>query len=380
MHYRRFGTLHRDVSALGFGAMRLPIVDNDPAHVDEAEAIRMIRYAIDHGVTYVDTAYPYHKGTSEVVVGKALQEGYREKVSLATKMPTWLVTSPDDFDTYFSEQLERLQTDHIDFYLLHALNKERWPSMVDLKVFEWAEHQMEENRITYLGFSFHDTLDVFKEIVDSYDWTFCQIQYNYMDEHHQAGTEGLKYAASRNLGVIVMEPIRGGQLAADPPRPIQEIWERAPLTRTPADWALQWVWNHPEVSVVLSGMSTMTQVKENVASAEKSGPHTLTDEELRIIAEVRDMYRTLCPIPCTNCSYCLPCPNGVRIPRIFEIYNEAVMYNSPDRARRSYAFLKEGERADSCEQCGNCEEVCPQSIEIREWLSKVNRFFKEGGN
>jgi predicted aldo/keto reductase-like oxidoreductase len=380
MHYRRFGTLHMDVSALGFGAMRLPIVDNDPAHVDEAEAIRMIRYAIDHGVTYVDTAYPYHKGTSEVVVGKALQEGYRERVSLATKMPTWLVTSPDDLDKYFSEQLERLQTDHIDFYLLHALNKERWPSMVDLKVCEWAEHQMEENRITYLGFSFHDNLEVFKEIVDSYDWTFCQIQYNYMDEHYQAGTEGLKYAASRNLGVVVMEPIRGGQLAADPPRPIQEIWERAPLTRTPADWALQWVWNHPEVSVVLSGMSTMTHVKENVASAEKSGPHTLTDEELRIIAEVRDMYRTLCPIPCTNCSYCLPCPNGVRIPRIFEIYNEAVMYNSPDRARRFYAFLKEGERADSCEQCGNCEEVCPQSIEIREWLSKVDRFFKEGGN
>jgi predicted aldo/keto reductase-like oxidoreductase len=380
MHYRRFGTLHMDVSALGFGAMRLPIVDNDPAHVDEAEAIRMIRYAIDHGVTYVDTAYPYHKGTSEVVVGKALQEGYRERVSLATKMPTWLVTSPDDLDKYFSEQLERLQTDHIDFYLLHALNKERWPSMVDLKVCEWAEHQMEENRITYLGFSFHDNLEVFKEIVDSYDWTFCQIQYNYMDEHYQAGTEGLKYAASRNLGVVVMEPIRGGQLAADPPRPIQEIWERAPLTRTPADWALQWVWNHPEVSVVLSGMSTMTHVKENVASAEKSGPHTLTDEELRIIAEVRDMYRTLCPIPCTNCSYCLPCPNGVRIPRIFEIYNEAVMYNSPDRARRFYAFLKEGERADSCEKCGNCEEVCPQSIEIREWLSKVDRFFKEGGN
>jgi predicted aldo/keto reductase-like oxidoreductase len=380
MHYRRFETLHMDVSALGFGAMRLPIVDNDPAHVDEAEAIRMIRYAIDHGVTYVDTAYPYHKGTSEVVVGKALQEGYRERVSLATKMPTWLVTSPDDLDKYFSEQLERLQTDHIDFYLLHALNKERWPSMVDLKVCEWAEHQMEENRITYLGFSFHDNLEVFKEIVDSYDWTFCQIQYNYMDEHYQAGTEGLKYAASRNLGVVVMEPIRGGQLAADPPRPIQEIWERAPLTRTPADWALQWVWNHPEVSVVLSGMSTMTHVKENVASAEKSGPHTLTDEELRIIAEVRDMYRTLCPIPCTNCSYCLPCPNGVRIPRIFEIYNEAVMYNSPDRARRFYAFLKEGERADSCEKCGNCEEVCPQSIEIREWLSKVDRFFKEGGN
>jgi predicted aldo/keto reductase-like oxidoreductase len=380
MHYRRFGTLPMDVSALGFGAMRLPIVESDPAHIDEAEAIRMIRYAIDHGVTYVDTAYPYHKGTSEVVVGKALQEGYREKVSLATKMPTWLVTSPDDFDTYFSEQLERLQTDHIDFYLLHALNKERWPSMVNLKVCEWAEHQIEENRITYLGFSFHDTLDVFKEIIDSYDWAFCQIQYNYMDEHYQAGTEGLKYAASRNLGVIVMEPIRGGQLAADPPRPIQEIWERAPLTRTPADWALQWVWNHPEVSLVLSGMSTMAQVKENVASAEKSGPHTLTDEELRIIAEVRDMYRTLCPISCTNCSYCLPCPNGVRIPRIFEIYNEALMYNSPDRARRSYTFLKEGERADSCQQCGDCEEVCPQSIKIREWLSKVDQFFKEGGN
>ncbi len=354
--------------------MRLPIINDDRGNIEEPEAIRMMRYAVDHGVNYIDTAYPYHEGTSEIVVGKALQNGYRQKVRLATKLPCWLIEKSEDFDRYFNEQLERLQTDYIDSYLLHALREKTWSTMNELNVFEWAEQKISDGYIKYLGFSFHDTYEMFKRIVDGYDrWTFCQIQYNYMDEDYQAGTKGLKYAASKGLAVIVMEPIRGGQLAY-PPQPIQELWDTAPRTRTPAAWALQWVWNHPEVSLLLSGMSTMEQVKENVVTADVSGPNTLTADELALIAQVRDEYRELCPIPCTNCEYCVPCPNNVRIPFIFETYNSAIMYNKPKTARRSYRRLKEEERADQCVQCGECEEKCPQSIEIMKWLEKAHEF------
>jgi predicted aldo/keto reductase-like oxidoreductase len=289
MQYRTFGKLDWEPSALGFGAMRLPVIDDNPGKIDEPEATRMLRYAIDHGVNYVDTAYPYHEETSETFLGRALQDGYRQRIKLATKLPSWLVKVAEDCDRYLNEQLERLQTETIDFYLLHGLNEERWPKLRDLNVLEWAEKAMADGRIRYLGFSFHDRYDVFQEIVDASDqWTFCQIQYNYMDEEHQAGTRGLKYAADKGLAVVVMEPIRGGQLARNPPQAIAELWDTAAPRRTPADWALQWVWNHPEVSVVLSGMSTMEQVKQNVASASQSGPGTLTADELALIARVRD--------------------------------------------------------------------------------------------
>lgn len=376
MQYRTFGSLDWKPSALGFGAMRLPFIGDDRSNIDEPEAIRMMRYAFDHGVNYVDTAYPYHQGTSEVVVGKLLQMGYRDKVRLATKLPCWLIETREDFDKYFNEQLDRLQTDYIDFYLLHALRKQTWHTMTDLNVFDWVENLIDEGRIHYIGFSFHDTFEQFKEIVDSYDWTFCQIQYNYMDQDYQAGTKGLEYAARKGLAVVVMEPIRGGQLA-DPPQSIKELWDTAPIKRAPADWALQWVWNHPEVSLLLSGMSTFEQVEQNVASADQSGPGTLTDEELAAISRVRDKYQELCPIPCTNCEYCMPCPNGVNIPRIFKIYNEGIMYEKPETARRSYQWVKEEERVDVCVQCGECEEKCPQSIEIADWLARVHKFLSE---
>lgn len=376
MQYRTFGTLDWRPSALGFGAMRLPFIGDDRSQIDEKEATRMVRYAIDHGVNYVDTAYPYHKGNSEPFLGRALQDGYREQIKLATKLPCWLVETPDDFDKYLNEQLERLQTDHIDFYLFHALREETWRKIVNLNVFDCAEKALDDGRIRYLGFSFHDSYELFKEIVDAYNWTFCQIQYNYMDVNYQAGTKGLKYAASKGLAVVIMEPIRGGQLAS-PPESVRRLWDTASQKHTPADWALQWVWNHPEVSVVLSGMSTMQQVEENVVNADNSGPGTLTDEDLALIAQVRDTYNELCVIPCTNCEYCLPCPNSVRIPRILEIYNESIMYNSLERAQRSYSFVKEEERADNCAQCGECEEKCPQSIPIREWLSKAHDFLTE---
>jgi predicted aldo/keto reductase-like oxidoreductase len=253
--YRKFGKLDWKVSALGFGAMRLPIIDGDTGRIDEPEAIRMIRYAIDHGVNYVDTAYPYHKGNGEILVGKALQEGYREKTRLATKLPSWLVNSYEDMTKCLVEQLEKLQTDYVDFYLLHGLTKERWGKLKGLNVLGWLEKAKDEGKIRHIGFSFHDDFSLFKEIIDSYDsWTFCQIQYNYRDIDYQAGTKGLKYAASKGLAVVVMEPLLGGLLASKPHPDVQTIWDEAKLEMSLADLALQWVWNHLEVSVALSGM------------------------------------------------------------------------------------------------------------------------------
>jgi len=373
VQYRTFGKLDWKPSALGFGAMRLPIIDNDPGQIDEPEATRMVRYAIDHGVNYVDTAYPYHRKTSESFLGRALQDGYRERIKLATKLPCWKVEAYEDFDQFLGEQLERLQTDHIDFYLLHSLNGRTWPKMRDLGVLSWAESALADGRIRHLGFSFHDKYEVFQEIVDATDlWTFCQIQYNYMDIDEQAGTRGLQYAAGKGLAVVIMEPIRGGQLAGRVPDSVQAIWDSAPVRRTPADSALQWVWNQPEVSVVLSGMSTMQHVVENVESAGRSGVGSLSDEELALFDRVRAEYQALSPIPCTKCEYCLPCPNGVKIPTVFEVYNELMMYGDEGRARWFYSTLDEAQRANNCIECGECLDQCPQSIEIPDWLAKAH--------
>ncbi len=380
MKYRKFGKLDWEVSALGFGAMRFPILDNDTSKIDEPEAIRMIRYAIDQGVNYVDTAYPYHRGNSEFLVGKALKDGYRQKVALATKMPTWLVEKREDFDKYLDEQLEKLQTDRIDFYLLHGLSNQRWPKIRDLGVTDWAEEKIDEGKIGHIGFSFHDEYPLIKEIVDHYEgWTFCQIQYNYMDtesSYRAPGTKGLKHAASKGLAVVVMEPIQGGRLAITSPPEIQELWDEAPVERSPAEWALQWVWNHPEVSVVLSGMSTMQHVVENIESAGRSGPGILTQEELDIVAEVQKKYAELGYIGCTNCLYCQPCPEGVLIPQIIGVLNENYT-KSRDEAKNAYleALPEEG-RAGKCEQCGTCEEQCPQGLPLMNLMRGAARLYE----
>ncbi|NLE45727.1 MAG: aldo/keto reductase, partial [Chloroflexi bacterium] len=241
MKYRKFGNLDVQVSALGFGCMRLPTIGGEYEQIDEPEATRMLHHAIDHGVNYVDTAYGYHEGNSELFVGKALQGDYRQKVHLATKLPCWKVETAADFDRLLNEQLGKLQTEHIDFYLLHALNKDSWTKVHGLGVLEWAEGAKADGRIGRLGFSFHDEYPVFQEIIDAYDkWEFCQIQYNYMDIDNQAGAKGLKYAASKGLGVVIMEPLLGGKLVSAPPA-IEAIWASAPTERTPADWALQWL-------------------------------------------------------------------------------------------------------------------------------------------
>jgi len=375
MQFRKFGKLDWQVSVLGFGCMRLPTPDGSIISGDiiEEEAIRMIRYAIEQGVNYVDSAYPYHIGKSEIVLGKALKDGYRERVKLATKSPVWALQKAEDFDTYLNEQLERLQEDHIDFYLFHGLGTQRWKNILDLDILSKAESAVRDGRIGNIGFSFHDDFDSFKEIVDGYEgWTVCLIQHNYMDTENQAGTEGLKYAASKGLAVAIMEPLLGGNLA-NPPKPVQEIFDDFEEKRSPADWALQWLWNQPEVSVVLSGMSSIKQVEENLRSADASRVGSLGARELQLIERVRERFKERTAIPCTKCGYCMPCPNQVDIPGNLELYNDGVMYEDWVAPRFGYMrMFGDSKRAEECDQCRECEEKCPQDIPVSEWMPRVH--------
>ncbi len=376
MQYRSFGSLHWKPSALGFGAMRLPLLGDgsDPSQIDTDEAVHIMRVAFDAGVNYVDTAYPYHGGRSESVVGQALQDGYRHRVRLATKLPCWLIEEASDLDRVFDEQLRRLGTESVDFYLLHGLNRERWNRMTAVKAISWAERQIAQGRIGHLGFSFHDRLDLFLEILDAYDgWTFCQIQYNYMDIDHQAGAAGLRAAADRGLGIVIMEPLRGGQLAKLPPPDVQPAWQTLSEQRRPADWALRWLWDQPEVSLVLSGMSNLLQVQQNLETAATSSPGGLRPSDRQAFDRIRRAYRLLAPVPCTSCGYCLPCPTDVAIPRIFEMFNAAIMYDDPDRARRHYHLLPASRRGEACIGCRLCESRCPQQIEVSRWIEKADR-------
>ena len=379
MQYRKFGKLDWKASALGFGCMRLPIIGEDAGNVDQEKANEMIRTAIDAGVNYLDTAYVYHDQKGETVLGNALQDGYREKVRIATKLPVWLVKESDDFERMLDEELERMQTDVIDFYLMHSLGKGSWEKVKKLDLLKKAEDAVKDGRIRYIGFSFHDDLDVFKEIVDGYDkWTFCQIQYNFMDVNYQAGKAGLRYAADKGLAVVIMEPLRGGNLAADLPA-ARPIWAEAETKRTPVDWALQWLWSQPEVSVVLSGMSTLEQVEQNLVSADNSQVGLLNEKELTLVDRVRDKLKGLSPIGCTRCKYCMPCPNGVNIPDVFEYYNRVGMYDSLEPTRVLYGrFMPEGQRAKNCIQCGVCMEKCPQHIQISDWMPVIEDVLSNG--
>ncbi len=396
MKYRKMGSLNWDVSVLGFGAMRFPMIDQTT--VNEEEAIKMIRYAIDNGVNYIDTAYPYHNGESEVIVGKALKEGYREKVYLTTKLPMWAVKNSEDFDKFLSEQIDRLQSNP-DIYLFHGLTKNRLEKIKKLNLIEKMEDAKERGLFKYIGFSFHDNFEVFKEIIDYYKWDCCQIQFNYLDVEYQAGTKGVEYAGSKNIALIIMEPIRGGKLAItenklDTKPELRTILDNSKIKRTLADWALQFVWNHPEVCVVLSGMSNMQQVKENIESANTSAINSLTKDELKTISKLRKTYDKYDLVPCTSCRYCLPCPNGVSITWIFRLLNELGywgeerkdrllffydrMAKTPEELEKRLLEEEEVEGAASlCIQCGECLEKCPQQIDIPDMMERVNGIFKE---
>jgi predicted aldo/keto reductase-like oxidoreductase len=376
MLYRKMPKNGDMLSILGFGCMRLPVENNN---IDEPRAIGQIRHAIDNGVNYVDTAWPYHGGASEPLLGKALKGGYRDRVKVATKLPSWMIKHREDMDRFLAAQLRKLDTDRIDYYLLHALNAALWDHLEALGVIDFLHNAIEDGRIVNAGFSFHGLSQDFSRIVDAYPWEFCQIQYNFLDQENQAGTAGLKYAAAKRLGVIVMEPLRGGNLGlATPPPAVQEIWNGAKTRRSPAEWALRWVWNHPEVTVVLSGMNEEAHIAENLSIADSARAHTFTEEELEIVDRVSKTYQELMPVGCTGCGYCMPCPSEVSIPVCFETYNKMHMFGDTETVKFSYAIRMSGlltdgkpKYASQCVECGECLEKCPQHIPIPEFLAKV---------
>jgi len=376
MLYRKLPKNGDELSILGFGCMRLPV--REDYSIDEERATTQLRSAIDRGVNYVDTAWPYHMGQSEPFVGRALAGGYRGKVNLATKLPSWLLETREDMDKYLNAQLEKLRTDHIDYYLVHALVGDLWDTVEKLGVADFLDAAKADGRIRYAGFSFHGASEDFNRIVDAYPWDFCQIQYNFLDEKNQAGTAGLEYAASKGLGVIIMEPRRGGNLTRNVPGAVKEIWEEAATPRTPAEWALCWIWNHPEVTVVLSGMNDEAQIDENLRIAGRAYPDSLTYAELQLVKRVEKKYRELMKVGCTGCQYCMPCPSGVNIPMCFEEYNNLYMTGKPDEEKFMYAARLGGavgtgepEFASLCVQCGQCVEKCPQHIDIPAVLESV---------
>ena len=371
MEYRILGKTGEKVSVLGFGCMRLPIFGGDPKKINEPEAIKMIHYAIDQGVNYIDTAYVYHGGKSEGLVAKALQCGYREKTLIATKLPIWNVKKRDDMERLLDEQLKNLKAEMIDLYLVHSLNGHHWSELVGLGLFEFLEDAKAKGKVNHLGFSFHDEYSLFTEIVDSFDWSFCQIQYNYLDEDFQAGRKGLEYASQKGLGIVIMEPLRGGTLAKGLTAEAQEIIATASSRMTPAEWGLRWVWDHPEVGVVLSGMSEMSHVTANVKYASESAI-PLTDNEKKVIQAIQISYKDKIKINCTACKYCMPCPSGVDIPQSFDYYNRAYMLDDVKGALFWYNRIP---KASKCTECGLCEEHCPQNIEIRERLKDIRELF-----
>ncbi len=384
MENRQLGKSGFKSFPLAFGAMRLPQTDpKDPLSIDADQSITMIRKAIDGGVNYIDTAWSYHTasreapGESEPLVAQALKGGYREKVALATKLPTWLVTERKEMDYFLDAQLKRLDTHYIDFYLAHNLNNMVWPQMVELGLFDFLDKAQKDGRIKYPSFSFHDRFELFEEIMNSYDWIMAQIQYNYLDYDYQAGHRGLALAAERGVAVAIMEPLRGGFLINQLPPEMKEMLSAIRPEWSLADWALRWLWNDPRIGVVLSGMSSLEQVLENVKIANNCEP--LNETEEKAVTEVRNFLKARLKINCTSCGYCLPCPQGVSIPKNFEYFNDYSMTDLDIYQKRAKYFhsvqVAKHEGAHNCIECGVCEERCPQSISIGQWMKEVATVF-----
>ena len=366
MNYRPFGKLDWEVSTLGFGVQRLPLED-------EVGTIGMLRYAIDRGVNYIDLGFAYDRERQERLTGivrEALRDGCREKVNLAAGVPSFMVKGTADLDRFLDDQLRWLGADGIDFYLLGGLDRYTWLAMKELGAVAWLEKAVSGGRIGAAGFSFRDQFQFLREVLDDYDgWALGRFQYSYMDVDHHPGTSGLKLAAERGLAVVAAEALRGGRLAKNPPDSVAAIWADAAQQRTPAEWGLRFAWNQPEIAVVVSDMSSWEQVEENIALAGSVEPGTLSIREQIVIGRARDAYRALRPINCTACRACMPCPQDIDAPRVFELYNDAVMYGDAETGRSLYRI----ERHDvtRCNDCGLCAGRCGRNIPLPDWLKRV---------
>ncbi|MGA1976932.1 MAG: aldo/keto reductase [Bacteroidales bacterium] len=381
MLYRQLNNTGINISILGFGCMRLPTIDHKPEKIDYQKATRLLHYAIDHGVNYVDTAYFYHAsvfgqaGESEPFLGEALSGGWMEKVNLATKMPLFILKQREQMDMYLSQQLERLKTDHLDFYLLHGLNGEVWDRLCNLGVREFLDKKKAEGKLRFPAFSFHGDAKDFKRICDEYDWTYAQIQYNYMDVDFQAGYKGLKYAADKGMGVVVMEPLKGGKLAGNLPAEMISVFNSLKIRRSPAEWALRFVWNEAGVSSLLSGMNSMEQVVENIRIADEGIADSLGKDELPVFGSVRNAMSNRIKADCTGCRYCMPCSSGVDIPEVLNALNNAAIWNDPNPWTTGY--LRVDGKAGKCTECRECEGVCPQELKISSFMKEAVSLFRE---
>ena len=380
MQYRKIPKTGEELSVLGYGCMRFP---ENKSKIDEKRAKKQLFMALDKGVNYFDTAMTYHMGASETFLGKVFSEGkIREKINLATKLPPWSVNQKEDMDKIIAVQLKKLRTDYIDYYLLHALNGEVFKKLNEFGVLEFLSKLKEKGVIRNAGFSFHGKKKDFKKIIDSYDWEFCQIQYNYLDVNNQAGKKGLEYAAEKDIGVIIMEPLRGGNLGKKPPGEIKELWAGSDIKREPVEWSLEWIWNHPQVTVILSGMNDESHIKQNIELAGRVQSKSMSQKDLDIISKSEKIYRKFMKAGCTGCGYCMPCPSGVNIPGCFEFYNSYHVFKDKANAKMNYLIFCGGllshksSHASLCEECGECEKVCPQELPIIELLKDVSNEFE----
>lgn len=384
MQYRTMPKSDEKLSVLGYGCMRFPSKGRGSSSlisaIDTEKALKQIRYAIDNGVNYLDTAYPYHGGASEKFLGDyVLKDGYREKVNIATKLPCFSIIKKEKLEEIFNKQLKKLNVDYIDYYLLHSLDGSSWDKMVSLDIIDFMDKIKKEGKIRFMGFSFHGKYEDFIRIVDGYDWDFAQVQYNIIDENFQAGIRGIEYAHKKGLGIITMETLRGGALVGKMPKEILDIYDEAPIKRSAVEWAFRWVYNHPAVTLVLSGMNDMEHIKQNLEIADDAMPNGMTKQEVDIVNKARDKYLELMQVGCTGCGYCMPCPAGIDIPDAFKKLNDYHMFGKvqPTIYHMAYAGIitSDGKPhwTSTCMDCGKCEKACPQHIEVRKEFKKVRK-------
>lgn len=368
MKYREFGKLGIKGSAFGLGCMRFNGEASGDTIIDEQKAISLIRRAIDGGVTYLDTAYVYLDKTSEIVLGKALRDGYRERVTIATKMPMEYVHNREEMQALLDEELKKLQTDHIDFYLMHGINKEKWEYFKSIGADKFFEDMKREGKIRYKCFSFHGSYEDFEYVIQDYDWDMVQIQYNFMDVDNQAGTKGLELAGRLGIPVVIMEGLLGGRLA-NAPENVQALYDAFPVKRTPVEWAFRWLCNHPQIATVLSGCNEAEQIDDNLRIFDTVEPNIMSDEELKLMDDVRAAYVSRTKIGCTACRYCMPCPGGVNIPGVFAAWNNMSLYGTDPKQDWNMQQIRAHDAgADRCLACGACQRACPQHLPIIESL------------